>query len=162
MCGCWVTLSVTHQRSLCHRHSNSHVPLYIHSFLNFSFLLSLLPFLFSFFSSLFSLCQSHSTSHVPLYIHSFLLRFSLFSCHFSLFSFPFSLLSFLFVHDSALVTCSLHLQTRHLVSLSEELFGSWLLIYFSICQLNQYMSHSQMLGKFEYGGGPIFKVVLEC
>ena len=23
-------------------------------------------------------------------------------------------------------------------------------------------SHSQMLGKFEYGGGPIFKVVLEC
>ena len=26
----------------------------------------------------------------------------------------------------------------------------------------QDMSHSQMLGKFEYGGGPIFKVVLEC
>ena len=25
-----------------------------------------------------------------------------------------------------------------------------------------YMSHSQMLGKFEYGGGPIFKVVIEC
>ena len=25
-----------------------------------------------------------------------------------------------------------------------------------------HMSHSQMLGKFEYGGGPIFKVVLEC
>ena len=24
------------------------------------------------------------------------------------------------------------------------------------------MSHSQMLGKFEYGGGPIFKVLLEC
>ena len=24
------------------------------------------------------------------------------------------------------------------------------------------MSHSQMLGKFKYGGGPIFKVVLEC
>ena len=24
------------------------------------------------------------------------------------------------------------------------------------------MSHSQMLGKVEYGGGPIFKVVLEC
>ena len=24
------------------------------------------------------------------------------------------------------------------------------------------MSHSQMLGKFEYTGGPIFKVVLEC
>ena len=23
-------------------------------------------------------------------------------------------------------------------------------------------SHSQMLGKFEYGGGPIFKVVIEC
>ena len=26
----------------------------------------------------------------------------------------------------------------------------------------KHMSHSQMLGKFEYGGGPIFKVVLEC
>ena len=26
----------------------------------------------------------------------------------------------------------------------------------------QYMTHSQMLGKFEYTGGPIFKVVLEC
>ena len=25
-----------------------------------------------------------------------------------------------------------------------------------------YMTHSQMLGKFEYTGGPIFKVVLEC
>ena len=25
-----------------------------------------------------------------------------------------------------------------------------------------YMSHSQILGKFEYGWGPIFKVVLEC
>ena len=25
-----------------------------------------------------------------------------------------------------------------------------------------YMTHSQMLGKVEYGGGPIFKVVLEC
>ena len=24
------------------------------------------------------------------------------------------------------------------------------------------MTHSQMLGKIEYGGGPIFKVVLEC
>ena len=24
------------------------------------------------------------------------------------------------------------------------------------------MSHSQMLGKVESGGGPIFKVVLEC
>ena len=26
----------------------------------------------------------------------------------------------------------------------------------------QIMTHSQMLGKFEYTGGPIFKVVLEC
>ena len=26
----------------------------------------------------------------------------------------------------------------------------------------EYTSHSQMLGKFEYGGGPIFKVVIEC
>ena len=28
--------------------------------------------------------------------------------------------------------------------------------------LNLDMSHSQMLGKVESGGGPIFKVVLEC
>ena len=27
---------------------------------------------------------------------------------------------------------------------------------------NNDMSHSQMLGKVESGGGPIFKVVLEC
>ena len=25
-----------------------------------------------------------------------------------------------------------------------------------------FMSHLPLLGKFEYGGGPIFKVVLEC
>ena len=30
------------------------------------------------------------------------------------------------------------------------------------CSLEIGTSHSQMLGKFEYGGGPIFKVVLEC
>ena len=29
-----------------------------------------------------------------------------------------------------------------------------------ICQ--RYMSQLLLLGKFEYGGGPIFKVVLEC
>ena len=28
--------------------------------------------------------------------------------------------------------------------------------------INAYMSHSQMLGKVESGGGPIFKVVLDC
>jgi len=27
---------------------------------------------------------------------------------------------------------------------------------------NVFMSHLLLLGKFEYGGGPIFKVVLEC
>ena len=26
----------------------------------------------------------------------------------------------------------------------------------------RYMSHLLLLGKFEYSGGPIFKVVLEC
>ena len=26
----------------------------------------------------------------------------------------------------------------------------------------RHMSHLLLLGKFEYGGGPIFKVVLEC
>ena len=29
-------------------------------------------------------------------------------------------------------------------------------------QLGLDMSHLLLLGKFEYGGGPIFKVVLEC
>ena len=37
----------------------------------------------------------------------------------------------------------------------------------SMCQtlyvrVNVYKSHLLLLGKFEYGGGPIFKVVLEC
>ena len=31
-----------------------------------------------------------------------------------------------------------------------------------ICLIVGLMSHSQMLGKVESGGGPIFKVVLEC
>ena len=48
----------------------------------------------------------------------------------------------------------------------ECLVHSQLWTFFSVwsrcpaCQ--EYMSHSQMLGKNEYGGGPIFKVVLEC
>ena len=29
-------------------------------------------------------------------------------------------------------------------------------------ELEECMTHSQMLGKIESGGGPIFKVVLEC
>ena len=32
----------------------------------------------------------------------------------------------------------------------------------SLLPIITYMTHSQMLGKFEYTGGPIFKVVLEC
>ena len=31
-----------------------------------------------------------------------------------------------------------------------------------ICTALTHMTHSQMLGKFEYTRGPIFKVVLEC
>ena len=31
-----------------------------------------------------------------------------------------------------------------------------------LSESEQHMSHSQMLGKAESGGGPIFKVVLEC
>ena len=30
------------------------------------------------------------------------------------------------------------------------------------CTLNEHMSQLLLLGKFEYGGGSIFKVVLEC
>ena len=37
-----------------------------------------------------------------------------------------------------------------------------MLIMMRYVAINTSMSHSQMLGKFEYGGGPIFKVVLEC
>ena len=29
-------------------------------------------------------------------------------------------------------------------------------------EVESYMSQLLLLGKFEYGGGPIFKVVLEC
>ena len=32
----------------------------------------------------------------------------------------------------------------------------------SFCDKNLAMSHLLLLGKFEYTGGPIFKVVLEC
>ena len=45
----------------------------------------------------------------------------------------------------------------------------WVSFLKSFCTRNlghdpeyQDMTHSQMLGKFEYTGGPIFKVVLEC
>ena len=31
-----------------------------------------------------------------------------------------------------------------------------------VVHINVVMTHSQMLGKFEYTRGPIFKVVLEC
>ena len=43
-------------------------------------------------------------------------------------------------------------------------FGKILLIFhFNFLRIFlPYMSHSQMLGKVESGGGPIFKVVLEC
>ena len=34
-------------------------------------------------------------------------------------------------------------------------------LYFHIMSF-LHKTHSQMLGKFEYTGGPIFKVVLEC
>ena len=43
--------------------------------------------------------------------------------------------------------------------------GSGLFLTFSLgtsSNLRPNMSHSQMLGKVESGGGPIFKVVLEC
>ena len=44
--------------------------------------------------------------------------------------------------------------------------GSAIVRYFGkipVCKSSkQCMSHSQMLGKVEYSGGPIFKVVLEC
>ena len=35
-------------------------------------------------------------------------------------------------------------------------------VVFLLVILNHDMTHSQMLGKVESGGGPIFKVVLEC
>ena len=37
------------------------------------------------------------------------------------------------------------------------------LFNFLVCEVRVvYMSQSLLLGKFEYGGGPNFKVVLEC
>ena len=35
-------------------------------------------------------------------------------------------------------------------------------ITFTLDKRKTHMSHLLLLGKFEYGGGPIFKVVLEC
>ena len=54
--------------------------------------------------------------------------------------------------------------------------GVWQLIYMKLSETQESATgvifcenckvkdrtHSQMLGKFEYTGGPIFKVVLEC
>ena len=47
--------------------------------------------------------------------------------------------------------------------------GEWIYFYdisdftkYDLEIKNGHMTHSQMLGKFEYTGGPIFKVVLEC
>ena len=34
--------------------------------------------------------------------------------------------------------------------------------HYRVCTSKQHTSHSQILGKFEYGWGPIFEVVLEC
>ena len=43
-----------------------------------------------------------------------------------------------------------------------ELLQDSILFTLKLDALTVYMTHSQMLGKFEYTGGPIFKVVLEC
>ena len=41
-------------------------------------------------------------------------------------------------------------------------FSTHLLLRQMSCPHARYMSQLLLLGKFEYGGGPIFKVVLEC
>ena len=48
----------------------------------------------------------------------------------------------------------------HTILWTTKIFGFCLLFPTSVPI--GYMSHSQMLGKVEYGWGPIFKVVLEC
>ena len=49
----------------------------------------------------------------------------------------------------------------HIVLYSLNTFSS-ILMEGNFREYWRFMSHSQMLGKFEYGGGPIFKVVIEC
>ena len=60
-----------------------------------------------------------------------------------------------------LIAFRLHMNRTVLKSLS-ILLGLFLSIGIGKEPLARYMSHSQMLGKVESGGGPIFKVVLEC
>ena len=52
-----------------------------------------------------------------------------------------------------------------LANFPSGLMASRLLVEFRLFfgkELNMGTSHLLLLGKFEYGGGPIFKVVIEC
>ena len=85
---------------------------------------------------------------IPLFF-SFLLSFSFFS----------SFLFFFFFHTVRYKLRSPRMRTRLLCFLLCFLFFHFISSFFFTRFAT---THSQMLGKFEYTGGPIFKVVLEC
>ena len=60
------------------------------------------------------------------------------------------------------VVRSVHCVKLYLVSECSERNLKTSKIFSKILKIYVYMSHSQMLGNVESGGGPIFKVVLEC
>ena len=49
-----------------------------------------------------------------------------------------------------------------IATMDDVVFGLVALAVVALDFAKVHMTHSQMLGKFEYTGEPIFKVVLEC
>ena len=49
-----------------------------------------------------------------------------------------------------------------IATMGDVVFGLVALAVVALDFAKVHMTHSQMLGKIEAGGGPIFKVVLEC
>ena len=59
------------------------------------------------------------------------------------------------------IGCSVHPIDQH-VHPDSKMYAILSKMFENKIWQTQYMTHSQMLGKVEYGGGPIFKVGLEC
>ena len=66
-------------------------------------------------------------------------------------------------HDSLTIfLCYLVFQDLEMLQGGRPMIRSGKTMIYMIYMNIIYMSHLLLLGKFEYGGGPIFKVVLEC
>ena len=88
---------------------------------------------------------------------SFIVFFFQFVEAFASFVFPWSLFYMSYVYSILQATPFHFSGTKHR---KLRLSVPWYFLLFS-CQ-NLYMTQLLLLGKFEYTGGPIFKVVLEC